>query len=193
MKQKNLLVPAVLCSIALFAGGVVRADDAPGTADVTNQVQQAVAAGALTITASNDLTGDPAPTLTKKLKVEYTINGTASSKVVFEGGVVEVHAPKGAKLVVTKATYGDLKDEQKVDVTKALTDAIQGGKLSLGINNETLGGDPAPTIVKKLEVNYTVGGKAAKTTIDEFQTLNLPLPADGKGNLVIVDATYGAL
>ncbi len=152
-----------------------------------------VAGNTLTVAASNDLGGDPAPTLNKKLKVEYTINDTADSKVVFEGATLEVHAPKGAKLAVTKATYGDLQSEQKVDVTRVVTNAVQGDKLSLGVNNETLGGDPASTVVKKLEVSYTVDGKACKTTANEFDTLTLPLSTDGNGKLVIVSATYGAL
>ena len=192
MKPKNRFVSVAVCSLALFTCGLVHADDAPGTTDVTKLVQLAVAGNALTINVNNDIGGDPAPTLTKKLKVEYTINGTADSKVVLEGGVLEVKAPKGAKLVVTKAVYGDLKDEQKVDVTGVLTKAIQDDKLSVGVNNEVFGGDPAPTVVKALQVSYTVGGKAAKTTVQEFETLSLPQSTDGSGKLVIVSAIYGA-
>ena len=193
MKRKNHLAFAALCSVSLLACGLARGQDVPKTEDVTKQVEQAVMGNSLTIIANNDLAGDPAPTLTKKLKVEYTVNGTADSKAVLEGGTLEIHPPKGAKFVVTKAVYGELPDEQKVDVTKKVTDAIQGDKLNLGVNNGTLGGDPAPTVVKKLEVSYTVGGKAGKVTADEFDTLVLPTAADGTGKLVILSATYGAL
>ena len=196
MKRASLFTFATLCCLALFTCRVVRADDTPatgGSTDVTKLVQQAVTGNSLSLPVNNDLGGDPAPTLKKKLKVEYTINGTAEAKVVFEGSVLEVRAPKGAKLAVTKATYGDLKDEQKVDVTRVLADAVQGDKLNMGVNNETLGGDPAPTTVKKLEVDYTVGGKAGKASVGEFDTLDLPAPGEGAGKLVIVHAIYGAL
>ena len=191
MKQNNRLALAALCSIALFACGVVHADDA--ATDVTKQFQATVAGNSLAVIANNDLGGDPAPTLTKKLKVDYTVNGTADSKVVFEGTTLEIHAPKGAKLAVTKAIYGDLQGEQKVDVTKAVANGVQGDRLTLGVYNEILGGDPASTVVKKLLVNYTVDGKACKATASEFDTLTLPLSTDGTGKLVIVSATYGAL
>ena len=171
----------------------VRADEWASFKDVTKQVQAMVVGNSLSVTANNDLGGDPAPTLTKKLKVDYTVNGAAESKVVLEGGTLEVHAPKGKKLAVAKAVYGDLQNESKVDVTKAVSDAVQGDKLTLGVNNETLGGDPATTVVKKLEVEYTVNGKASKTIANEFDTLTLPLPTDSTGKLVIVSATYGAL
>ena len=194
MKRKNRPVLVVLCSIAFFACGAVRADDAPGgSTDVTKQVQGAVSGNSLTIDVNNDAWGDPAPTLKKKLKVDYTVNGTAESKVVLEGGVLQVHPPKGAKLVVTKATYGDLPSEQKVDVTKVVASTVQGDKLSLAVNNEILGGDPAPTSVKKLEVSYTVDGKPGKVTANEFDTLVLPSSSEGTGKLVILSATYGVL
>ena len=194
MKQKNRPVLVALCSIALFTCGAVHADDAPGgSLDVTKQVQQTVSGNSLTIDVNNDLGSDPAPTLKKKLKVDYTVDGVADSKVVLEGGTLEVHPPKGAKFAVTKAVYGDLQNEQKVDVTKVVTDAVQADKLSLGVNNEVLGGDPAPTTVKKLEVSYTVDGKPGKVTANEFDTLVLPSSTDGTGKLVIISATYGAL
>ena len=193
MKRKNRFALTVFCLIVLLSRGAARADDAPSSTDVTKQVQGMVTGNSLTIAANNDLGGDPAPTLTKKLKVEYTINGTADSKAVLEGGTLEIQAPKGAKLAVTKAVYGDLQSEKKVDVTKVVANAVQGDKLTLGVNNETLGGDPAPAAVKKLEVSYMVDGKACKTTASEFDTLTLPLSGDGTGKLVILSAVYGSL
>ncbi len=195
MKCKTRPVLAALCSIALFTCGAIHAQDAApgGSLDVTKLVQQTVSGNSLTIDVNNDLGSDPAPTLKKKLKVDYTVNGVAASTVVLEGSTLEIHPAKGAKLVVTKAVYGDLPDAQKVDVAKVLTNAIQGDKLTLDVNNEVLGGDPAPTTVKKLEVKYTVGGKAGTATVNEFETLTLPSSTDGTGKLVIVSATYGAL
>ena len=193
MMKRNCRLAFALCSLALFTLGVARADDAPNTLDVTKKVQLAVKGGALVMKADTDFLGDPAPGTQKKLKVEYTVDGVAASKVVMESGVLDIHPPTGEKLAVTKAVYGDLPDEKKVDVTARLTDAIQDDKLSLGVNNETLGGDPAPTVVKTLGVKYTVGGKPGKTTVGEFTTLVLPPASEKPGKLVILSATYGDL
>ena len=193
MKPNHCLAFIVLSSLALFSHGHLYADDAPGTLDVTKKVQQEVKGNALTIKADTAVLGDPLPNTQKRLKVDYTVNGVGSSKVVMEGGTLEVHPNKGAKLVVTRATYGDLQDEKKVDVTKVVSDAVQGDKLTLVVNNENLGGDPASTVVKKLEVTYTVGGKAGTAKADEYGTLSLPSPTDPAGKLIILSATYGDL
>ena len=193
MKPKNCPAIVALCLLALFARGSVYADDAPNTLDVTKKVQQEVKGNSLTVKADTNVLGAPIPNTQKRLKIEYTVNGTASSKVVMEGGVLEIHPTAGAKLVVTKATYGDLVDEKKVDVAGRVTEAVQGDKLSLPINNETMGGDPAPTTVKTLEVTYTVGGKPGKTRTGEFTTLVLPLANEGTCKLIILSATYGDL
>lgn len=193
MKRNNRFALIIFCSTALLICGGVHADDAPNTLDVTKKVQQAVKGNLLIIKADTGDLGDPIPNTQKRLKVEYTANGVAGSKVVMEGGVLEIHSPAGAKLAVTKAIYGDLTNERKVDVTRALTEAVQGDKVSLVVNNETMGGDPAPTTLKTLEVTYTVNGKAGKATVSEFNTLVLPLSADTNGKLVILSAIYGDL
>ncbi len=196
MNYKNLLVAALLCITLLASREISRAQDAApgGTADVTKAVQQAVQSNSLEVAANNDaLGGDPASTYIKKLRVDYTIDGVADSKAVMEYSTLKLHPAHGAKLVVTKAVYGDLPDEHKVDVTGVVADAVQANKLSLPVNNESLHGDPSSGGGKALEVNYTVGGKAGKVVVSEGETLMLPLSKDGTGPLAIVSATYGVL
>lgn len=178
---------AVLTLALLLTTQTVKAQ----TADVTAKIKAAVAGGALSISVDNDtLGGDPAVNIVKKLKVEYTIDGVASSKVAVENGVLTIHVSSDKKLVITKATYGDLPDKG-IDVTDKLTAAIIKDALTISVDNDTLGGDPAPTIGKELRVGYTVKGVAHTATASENDTLNLPLAADGKGTLVIVKADYG--
>lgn len=186
------LSAVVLCSVVLVCRGLVSAADGTGTFDVTNAVRQAVQNNSLTLVVNNDVYGDPAPTVVKKLKVEYTLNGVANTKVLVEYSTLSIHPPKGVKLAITKATYGDLPNEHAIDVTSVLTGAIQSDKISLPVNNEAFHVDPASGVGKKLEVNYTVGGKPGKATVGEGETLTLPQPGEGAGNLVIVSATYGA-
>lgn len=193
MKANRHTLHMLLGFMALFACEYMYAADAPNTVDVTTQVRQAVKGNSLSIRADTNVLGDPVPSTQKRLKVEYTINNVANSKVVMEGALLEVRPPTGARLAVTKAVYGDLTDEKKVDVTAAVAASARGNKLSLPVNNETMGGDPASTTVKTLAVTYFVGGKAGKATAGEFTTLSLPSSSDGTGKLIILSAIYGDL
>jgi HEAT repeat protein len=56
-----------------------------GSADVTRKIAKIVAAGSLSVTASNANFGDPAPGIPKKLLVEYTVAGVAHARTVKEG------------------------------------------------------------------------------------------------------------
>ena len=55
------------------------------SADVTKKVAEIVKAGSLSVDASNDNFGDPAQGATKRLRVDYTVNGAPASKTVNEG------------------------------------------------------------------------------------------------------------
>ncbi len=50
--------------------------------DVTEKVRSKVQGNVLTVTANDDLFGDPAPNITKSLRVEYTIDGAPAVKTV---------------------------------------------------------------------------------------------------------------
>jgi len=73
------------------AGGVVvtkavYGDLAGGkTADVTKKVRQLISDGTPSVEASNGNFGDPAPGVRKQLRVDYEVNGAASSGTVNEG------------------------------------------------------------------------------------------------------------
>jgi putative heme-binding domain-containing protein len=77
-------------------------------ADVTDKVSAEVKENRLRVAASNDLFGDPAPNMVKKLRVDYLDGETAHSKTVDEGTTLEIHAETGKKLVIKKAIYGVL-------------------------------------------------------------------------------------
>jgi hypothetical protein len=53
--------------------------------DVTQKVAAMVKQDALAVDATNDNFGDPAEGIVKKLRVDYTFNGTKKSKTVDEG------------------------------------------------------------------------------------------------------------
>lgn len=69
---------------------VYEAADGQGGADVTAKVSALVAAGELTIPATNELFGDPVPNVVKRLRVDYLLNGRSLQKTAAENEVVEL-------------------------------------------------------------------------------------------------------
>jgi hypothetical protein len=60
------------------------------TDDVTDQVQGLVRKNTLSIKADNDTFGDPAPNVVKKLRIDYTFDGTQKSKTIPENGTLTI-------------------------------------------------------------------------------------------------------
>jgi len=79
-----------------------------------------------------------------------------------------------APLIIHQATYEAVKGSQSVDVTAVLRNHIEQGRLQIEVNNTTMGGDPAYNVVKRLRVEYELGGQTFKKTVDENQILSLP-------------------
>jgi len=162
--------------------------------DVTKKVAEMVKDNALTVDATNDNFTDPAEGIVKKLRVDYTINGVAQSKTVDENETLTIKANETPiTLVIVMAEYGDLPSGDKVDVTKKVAELVKDGALSVEATNDNFT-DPAEGIVKKLQVDFTINGKALSKTVDEDATLTIgasDLPAAGK--LVVVKAEYGDL
>src|SRR6202040_143345 len=69
---------------------------------------------------------------------------------------------------------------------------IQGGHLNLEVNNQPMGGDPAPNHAKTLTVQYAMNGRNSQIVINEGDTLRLPYgTTNSQGNLQINRAIYG--
>ena len=64
----------------------------------------------LSVVAGNDLAGDPAYNTVKKLRVDYTLNGTPHTQTVSEKGTLTIPGPGEAPglLVIRRAVYGAL-------------------------------------------------------------------------------------
>ncbi|MFM2199877.1 MAG: hypothetical protein RLZZ505_3309 [Verrucomicrobiota bacterium] len=74
-------------------------------ADVTERVRQAVVSGSLSLKAENALSnGDPAPSIAKELRVEYTLNGKDGVQVVAEGDSISIGQTKPWIVDVPDAT-----------------------------------------------------------------------------------------
>lgn len=70
--------------------------------DVTRKVANAVEDGVLSIKASNDLFGDPAPNIVKKMYISYLLNGMPEERTLVEGGILTVSSYSVSKEAITK-------------------------------------------------------------------------------------------
>lgn len=73
-------------------------------------------------------------------------------------------------LTIKSARYGA--GNQFVDVTQVLAAAVRNNSLRIQATNN-LAGDPAPQVVKQLEVVYSIGGKEGKLVVKENDWVNL--------------------
>ncbi|MGF1562754.1 MAG: hypothetical protein ACFB3T_11320 [Geminicoccaceae bacterium] len=150
--------------------------------NVLEQVRAMVSNNTLTVEASSEVFGDPAPGLPKQLSISYDLDG-------FPHAFFGAGAPEGARLsapgelAILSARYGT--HGQSIDVTATVQSMVQGNTLSLEVTNGTFGADPHPNMQKQLLIDYTIGGQAARHVIDEFKVLVLPL------GLNITAADYG--
>jgi alpha-L-rhamnosidase len=81
---------------------------------------------------------------------------------------------------------------QTADVTARVTAALHDDHLSVLVDNDTMGGDPAKDQVKGLRVEYRIGDDATATeTVAEHATLKLD--GSAKRPVKIERATYGLL
>ena len=79
----------------------------------------------------------------------------------------------GSKLEIQRAVYTATDGAGQADVTAKLADLAHGGQLSIGVSNDSLGGDPAAEHRKELRVDYTLDGKPGHTNVEEDEVLTL--------------------
>jgi alpha-L-rhamnosidase len=77
-------------------------------------------------------------------------------------------------LVIRHATYETVEGDGAVDVTAALSSRVKDNRLNMVVNNKNLGQDPALNVVKRLRVDYELGGQSFKKEVGENQKLVLP-------------------
>ena len=156
-------------------------NNAEANADVTKQVAAAVKDDAVTIGVNNDNFEDMASGVSKRLKVDYTIDGVAGTKCGYENGVFKLslkdkpdvsHNNQPPRLVVRKALYGDLPDGDSNDVTSEVAKLVKDDTLTVKPNSDDFG-DPAVGRTKKLRVDYTFDGQEKSKTAEEGATLTI--------------------
>ena len=119
VRFSSSLVAVLLACLAAIDFAAAAKDKDP--TDVTAAVTAAVKDESLSIASNNSIFGDTAQGVPKKLRVEYHFGGEKLSKEVPEGGQLEISAPAGKHLVITKAIYGPTDGSQPVSAG-SLTD-----------------------------------------------------------------------
>lgn len=79
----------------------------------------------------------------------------------------------GQPLAIHNATYG-VDGGPNTDVTNILRRAIKDNRISLKVNNKTMGRDPANGIPKQLRVRYSYGDQTRDVMLDENEQLRIP-------------------
>ncbi len=80
----------------------------------------------------------------------------------------ETAAPlQAGELRLVSAAYQEASGGRQIDVTALLSGKIVRNTLLVSVDNETLGGDPAPGAAKRLVVEYELAGKLRKKSVDE--------------------------
>ncbi len=168
--------------------------------DVTNRVNSQIRDGQLSMQVNNTtMGGDPDHDRPKTLTVDFTYNGRDDRVLVSEGGYLSL--PPQADVIgdagydrydlrIIRAIYGT--SVRSVDVTNRLNSQIRDGRLSVEVNNTTMGGDPDHDRPKTLTVDYSYNGREDRVTIAEFGFLSLPRDiGSDRYDLRIIRATYG--
>ncbi|HEY5163190.1 MAG TPA: DUF3395 domain-containing protein [Terriglobales bacterium] len=161
--------------------------------DVTSRVNSQIEGDQLNLLVNNDsMGGDPAPGQAKTLTLEYALNGQTKQVVINEGDTLRLTfgATSQSNLQITRARYGA--GNRTSDVTSRLNSQIQGDQLNFQVNNDSMGGDPAPGQAKTLTVQYALDGQTNQVVINEGDTLRLPFDSTSQSNLQITRARYGA-
>ena len=145
------------------------------TLDVTSRLNSQIQNDQLNLQVNTvTMGGDPAPGEPKILTVQYALNGRPSQVMVndFETLRLPYGTTSQSRLHVNRATYGS--GNHTFDVTSRLNSQIQNDQLNLQVNNDSMGGDPAPGQTKTLTVQYALNGRTNSALVNEGDTLRLP-------------------
>jgi hypothetical protein len=150
--------------------------------DVSGRLQSMVNNGSLNVRVNNDLSGsDPAPGSRKQLYVVYSYRGEQRNMTVDEGNDLRIPSTgynpdpgynAGGDLRIVQAFWGV--PGRQSDVSGRLQSMVTSNGLSLRVNNDSMGSDPAPGSRKQLYVVYSYRGQQRTTTVDESNELHIP-------------------
>jgi hypothetical protein len=193
--SRSLLGSAVLTAVVLICaissqaqgGQLISADYGSGNyrIDVTQRLQALAGMnGQLNFQLTNEALGvrDPAPGRVKDLRIRVgQRNGRLHTFNYREKTVVTLRLDAGGPpgmvggLQILRATYSASGwHHQGMDVTGRIQSMARNGAINVVVNNNSMGGDPAPNKRKQLRVDYVVRGRRYSNTVREGDYLRLP-------------------
>lgn len=191
--MKDSLIKGYLCSLACMfllvgfasaqGGELVAAEYGAGNrrVDVTPQVRSFMHDGVLRFDVTDQVLGtDPARNHVKELFIRIKH---------WDGNVEEFRYPEYAhvnlvldpergyeyhdrELHIMRAFYGGA--GHFADVTETLRHETRDGRVIIGVENSTMGGDPDPSVHKVLRVLYWHDGQRRQKVVPEHGELRLP-------------------
>jgi hypothetical protein len=146
--------------------------------DVRLKVQQKMDAGERSFAVSSLGAGDdPAPDIVKTLVVDYSIHGNHYTVKARDRALVYLTTDT-LKLQVEKANYGVPDDPQRTrDVRDKLQGLVDAGESAFPVARMAEGDDPAPGVIKSLEIEYTLDGKHLSLHGSDSEIIELKPPA----------------
>ena len=168
--------------------------------DVTSVVVAAVKDNKLSIDASNESFGDTAPGVPKKLHVDYRIGDEKLQSEANEGGTIEIAAPEGQKLVITKAVYGPADGSKPVNLENAaeVLDTLPGFTIEHMLTADATANGSWICLAKDPKGRLLLGGQngqpitrvtIADGKVAKQEILNIPV-SETMGMLFVGDALY---
>ncbi len=130
-----------------------------------------------------------------RTEVELTLARQRSVFVVFRDAKLPAdhavsivsNSPDDVGLEIVKARFGAAPGDRWSDVTEKLRQLSSKGALDLAAVSPSIFGDPAPYVVKQLEVEYRLGGKGLAVTVAENKPLKLGTPSVPKIHLTAAE------
>ncbi|HEX7408882.1 MAG TPA: DUF3395 domain-containing protein [Candidatus Binatia bacterium] len=185
-----------LLAAAQSSWEIVRADYGSGNnwVDVTDRVRSLVQGDLLNFRVDGSLLGAGSRRgLNGALRLQLTDNAGRSRQITYSDSQqvnLRIRTAYQSSLHISRAVYGS--GNRSVDVTSRVNSQIEGDQLNLLVNNDSMGGDPAPGQAKTLTLEYALNGRTSQVVINEGDTLRLPYDSTSQSNLQITRARYGA-
>jgi HEAT repeat protein len=127
--------------------------------------------------ASIALLGDLADASRFPMLVELLLKASGSSEIRAAERAISSACTRQARLgsgnvVIHKAVYAAVEGKGRANVTKKVAQMVESGSASITASNANFG-EPAPNVVKQLQIEYSVDGAAQSVTVREGETLTL--------------------
>ncbi len=155
--------------------------DPKHTREVTAIVQKLVNGGqtSFPVTEIAAIGGDPDLGVVKTLDIHYTVNGHKSRISFQDDQHVHFNLTPGPDIKILSASYGIPGDPGRTrDVTKIVQDLVNTGRTNFPVGQVagTLGVDPAPGLLKTLDIRYKMDGRDGRIRAQDSDGIYIASP-----------------